>query len=203
MKYSKIKIAGTFFLLMILTTGNSAAISVMPLNLEEMVFSADRIFLGRIVDSSSGYDSRINAGVTIYTLVILDGIKGVVNGDSFQIRQVGSPDGGPSPVIGLPVYSKGEEVILFLHGNSRLGLTSPVGLSQGVFHTILSKDGSKGYLNAVGNRNLDLEQYKKFRSAPRVFGESVSELPEGYVPVSLETLKGCIEEARQKGRGRK
>lgn len=203
MKYSKATTAGVLFLLLVLITGSSAAISVRPLNLEEMVFSADRIFLGRVVGSSSGYDSRISADVTIYTLVILEGIKGVLNGDSFQIRQVGRLDGGPSPVIGLPVYKKGEEVILFLHGNSRFGLTSPVGLSQGVFHTVLSRDGSKGYLNAVGNRNLRLESYTKFRSAPRIASEFRDESPEGSIPISLETLKSCIEEARQRGRVRK
>ena len=43
------------------------------------------------------------------------------------------PDGTVARVPGLPRYGVGEEVVLFLRGESGRGFTSPVGLGQGVY----------------------------------------------------------------------
>jgi hypothetical protein len=48
----------------------------------------------------------------------------------------------------------GEDVVLFLYGDSGSGLTSPVGFGQGKFRIVKDKSGREIALNATGNRTL-------------------------------------------------
>ncbi len=80
---------------------------------------------------------------TEYVFDVTAVIKGNVD-DPLIVRQVNlgrePPDGGevtPQPVprnpLPLPEYQLGQEVVLFLTEESTLGLTSPLGMQQGVF----------------------------------------------------------------------
>jgi len=60
-------------------------------------------------------------------------------------------------VPGLPRYAVGDEIVVFLRGESRRGFTSPVGLAQGVYrverrggHASVRDDGV-----TRGRRDLD------------------------------------------------
>jgi len=192
--------AGILLLLILLFWGNAAAISVRAVDLEDMVGSANRIFLGKVVGASTFYDSRISCDVTIYTMAVLEGIFGTSKGETITFRQVGNQYGRNNQVIGIPVYRKGEDVLLFLHGDSRHGLTSPVGLHQGVFHPVGRDNGKKVYMNRSGNRNLKLESYSSYRTVPRA---SVAMSGESVSPVDLEVLRDCIRQARNRTRGPK
>ncbi len=57
-------------------------------------------------------------------------------------------------IVGLPRFQEGEEVVLFLYGESELGLTSPVGFGQGKFSVIEDKLNRKIAVNEFGNRDL-------------------------------------------------
>jgi hypothetical protein len=48
---------------------------------------------------------------------------------------------------GLPRFEVGEELILFLYGDSSRGLTSPVGFGQGKFKVIRDKGGKQHAAN--------------------------------------------------------
>jgi hypothetical protein len=58
----------------------------------------------------------------------------VAKGDcELVVRQLGdAPGSGSFTVLGLPAYQPGARYRLALNGESRLGLTSPVGFGQGV-----------------------------------------------------------------------
>ena len=58
-----------------------------------------------------------------------------------------------SPRRDVPAYRPGEELLLFVHPESALGFSSPVGLGQGCFR-IHQHDGRPVAENDVGNRNL-------------------------------------------------
>jgi hypothetical protein len=61
----------------------------------------------------------------------------------------------------LPEYRTGEEVILFLAGTSRLGLTAPIGLTQGKFTIKTVRKGTQTsslIANAQDNANLTVGQ---------------------------------------------
>ncbi|MFH1964697.1 MAG: hypothetical protein ABIJ42_04070 [Acidobacteriota bacterium] len=206
MKCSKGMTQRIFFLLLFLVTGSAAAISVRPVNLIEMVLSSDRVFLGKVVGIAEIYDSRLSTNVTVYTFSVLEGIRGPKTGDTVQVRQIGSHSSHSrkySPVPGLPVYRKGQEVLLFLHGDSRFRLTSPVGLSQGVFRAVDMPDGRKGYINGTGNRDLDMASRPAYKSIPPVSAESGSGSFSGPGPITIEMVKSFVEDIGEKGTGLK
>ena len=133
----------------------SRASQVRPLNLEEMSNRADRVFLGRCVQVKSGIDSELGQIVTYATFVALRSAKGGVHGQ-VTIKLLGdqTDDVPRRSMVGAPRFEKGEEVILFLYGESRRGLTSPVGLGQGKFVVVRDKTGRRLALNATGNTTL-------------------------------------------------
>lgn len=124
-----------------------------PVNLEEMVRLSGRIVQGRCVEVRVEQDARAGA-VTVVTLQVDRTVKGKAD-RKIEIRLTGGlGPGGRPEVVGMPRFLVGEEVILFLHRESRLGLTSPVGLGQGKF--VLRPDGRGGRaaVNEFGNRAL-------------------------------------------------
>ena len=128
------------------------AISVDSINLFEMVNAADRIFWGRCLQAESGREPSTGLPVTAYTFEVLRGIKGTQVGESIRFRQL---SGGTAGAIrGLPEFSRGQEILLFLYPDSRLGLTSPVGLDQGMFRVGKGSRKGRTVLNRLGNANL-------------------------------------------------
>jgi hypothetical protein len=74
-------------------------------------------------------------------------------------------------------YKTGQEVLLLLGPTSRYGLTSPVGLEQGIFH--ISRD-SNGKLTAVNGRgNADL--FSTFDVRNQTKGPTLSERQAAFV----------------------
>ncbi len=143
-------------LLMTITAPLLTATSVRTVNLEEMVNLAERVFYGRCL-SVKPTSHPIGMAVSEYTFQVLEAVKGVRPGQKIVFRQVDATGRGLLPgIIGMPVYRKGREILLFLHGDSQVGLTSPVGLSQGVFAVVRDMDGQPRVINAVKNRNLAL-----------------------------------------------
>ncbi len=128
------------------------AASVDRINLFEMVRAADRIFWGRCLQTEPGREPSTGLPVTTYTFEVLRGIKGTQAAESIRFRQL---SGGPTGAVrGLPEFSRGQEILLFLYPDSRLGLTSPVGLAQGMFRVGKGGRGGRTVLNRVGNANL-------------------------------------------------
>ncbi len=132
--------------------GTLEATSVRIVNLEEMVGYSDRVFYGRCVGAAEA-EGRAGFSVIEYTFEVVEGIKGVSSGQRVTIRQVTAGKQGALGIPGMPGYRQGQKLLLFLHGDSRLGLTSPVGFTQGVFRLIQEGDGLKA-VNGVGNSNL-------------------------------------------------
>ncbi len=132
--------------------GLLSATSVRTVNLDEMVGYADRVFLGRCIGVQEA-ESQMGFPVVAYTFEVLEGIKGIRTGERVQVRQVASGKTGMPGIPGMPSYRQGQKLVLFLHGDSQLGLTSPVGFGQGVFELLQEPDGLK-VVNGLGNQNL-------------------------------------------------
>ena len=92
----------------------------------------------------------------------------------------------------IPDYQKGQELLLFLHGDSRLGLTSPVGLAQGVFQLKRTAEGEIGVLNALENTNLE---YRLRGAAAQESGMSAVELNSVATkrPIPIEIFSLLVE----------
>ena len=125
----------------------AAASQVRPVNLEQLTARAGLIFAGRCIASSAVQDPALEREITVATFEVERAVKGEA-GAAVTIRMLG----GDEP--GLPRFAVGEEVVLFLYGESVLGLTSPVGLGQGRFTVVRDKTGRRLAVNGLANRNL-------------------------------------------------
>lgn len=138
----------------LLYTAAVQATSVRPMNLLEMVEVADRVFWGKCLTNETKTDATTGISFVEYRFRVLRGLKGVKDGELLTFRQIYDMGQGRSPISGIPHYQKGHELLLFLHGDSKLGLTSPVGLAQGMFRPERLKGGEIGFINPVENKNL-------------------------------------------------
>ncbi len=122
-------------------------------NLEQMVDAADRIFVGKVIDTMEDYIQAAGGElpVTVYTFEVDEVLRGDI-GNTLTIQQFGHR----SDVFGrgMPHYKVGSTVVLFLHADSQYGLTSPVGLGQGDF--LVKMDGARkvSVSNSRGNQGL-------------------------------------------------
>ena len=173
------------------TAGLAMGTSVRLLNLPEMVHLADRVFLGRCLSAQEIREESIASAVVEYVFEVGQGIKGVQTGERVVFRQIRS-QAGVKGIPGIPSYRRGEEVVLFLHADSRLGLTSPVGLSQGVFHLEDAGDGKRGLLNSLYNRNLT---YQLGLASAQGLGISTVELHslQDVRPIPIEIFTSLVQ----------
>lgn len=134
-------------------TRAAGAMTVLPVDLPAMTDAAQRIFVGRVERVVTGRDPH-GLPATWTTFRVAERLKGPAE-DTVTVKQLGTSFGGGQvlPHPGLPRYRVGESVVLFVHPESVLGFTSPVGLGQGCFH-VRGEDGAAEVENEVGNRNL-------------------------------------------------
>jgi len=106
--------------------------------LELAAAEAARIVHATVVDVHSGRDEW-GAPATWITLDVARTLKGAVP-RHLTIKQFGTAaplsDGTLTRIPGLPRYAVGDELVLFLRGDSARGFTSPVGLGQGVYRVV-------------------------------------------------------------------
>ncbi|MBZ0254900.1 hypothetical protein K8I31_02490 [bacterium] len=105
---------------------------ITPLSLTEITTSAATVFEGECIEVRSGVDSESGMLATWYTFKVAEGIKGDV-GETFTFKQYGGSDGERTVVSPSVKYEKGQKVILFLYGTSKIGFSSAIGLTQGKF----------------------------------------------------------------------
>ncbi len=151
---SRVSIVGLLCVLWCSVSG-SVASTVRPVNLEQMSDRAASIFSGRCVDVSYGTHPTLGVEVTLATFEVERSIKGDV-GETVTVTLFGGRPtaGNATAIIGRPNFAVGEDLVLFLYGESSAGLSSPVGLGQGKFNVFTDKQGNKIAVNEFGNKNL-------------------------------------------------
>jgi hypothetical protein len=123
------------------------------INLAEMTSHAGRIVHGRVLEVREGRHPRQeDIAVTFIKIQVTEMIKG---GAAREISFMQYGNSTQQYIAHMPKYSQGEEVVLFLYPESKLGLTSPVGQGQGKFlvrHDVRS--GQRLLLNDRSNHAL-------------------------------------------------
>jgi hypothetical protein len=126
------------------------------LNLAGLTARAERIIVGEVVARQTGRDPQ-GLFATLYTFRVEQALKGDVTTE-LTIKQFGVAHHLEDPATGvitfrwpgMPVYETGRRYVLFLHGTSDSGFTSPVGLGSGVF--VVRADGQ--VVNELNNAGL-------------------------------------------------
>ncbi len=161
------------------------ATQVRPVNLFKMVQLADRIFTGQCLKVEEGLDSATGLRMTTYTFRVNRGLKGVEDGQTLVFRQLQSTSKSALSIIDMPRFNKGHDALLFLHGDSAIGLTSPVGMAQGYFRVQEMPDGQLGVINQFRNHNLRHElSSSKMRSSGLATREVKFLSRDGAIPLA-------------------
>lgn len=180
-------ILATLAVVILMTGAVPAHHAVLQFNLEEMISTADRIFVGRCVKVQES-EEMIAQGlmpVTSYTFEVSDSIKGQVM-PLYTFRQLGwrprKPKGAPGEVMmygkvadprtamvhGMSYYQVGDELLLMLTPNYLQGkVTYPIGLYQGAFYFQQNSLGVKQIRNSINNQGLFTNAYNGFTKSLR------------------------------------
>ena len=137
---------------------------------------------------------------------VIVGIHGVANQQVVVIKQFGLAepiqlDNGVtrvSRIEGMPRYIPGQEYLLFLNQDSRLGFSSPIGLLQGAFR-VQGRGTSRTVVNGMRNANLLIDTRKSIQQRYQERQQNLSRpapvsLPDERVrgPVSYDNLTRLV-----------
>ena len=130
------------------------ATTVQKLSLQELTKKSDSIVMARVDDAVSAWDAGHKEIYTTYTLHILQPVKGRKDETTVTLRQIGGTvDNIASIVPGMPSFTKGEEVIVFLTQKDAAGYPWVMGLQQGKY-SIVEKNGAKVVRNDIAGTEL-------------------------------------------------
>lgn len=116
----------------LLTTGQAMASTVVALNVDELTDRSRQIFHGVCIESHAA----IEAGdiVTRLRFAVAEDLRGA-DADTVDIVLPGGVmDGQRYSISGMPTFTVGQEVVLFLSEPDDAGRVWPIGLAQGGFH---------------------------------------------------------------------
>lgn len=186
--------AGTGFavLLALAPVRTVLAAEVLPLSLAEMVDMAGPIFAGEV--ESVAFDTAGRLPVTHVTFLVSERIRGVEAERITLTLPGGRQSAGRLPyrIAGLPVFRKGDRMILLAYPESSLGLTSPVGLGQGRFDIRAGPAGLAQVAQALPSRRLlegvGAAVLGHAGLGPRMTGVGPSRLPYGAFVSLLREL---------------
>jgi hypothetical protein len=136
------------------------AAMVMPLYVEELTARAEKLFVGTCTKVEDGVNAQGLPFVEV-TFTVAEGFKGPV-AETVTFRQL-DPTAQPTRALapwkdglvresspwsaaiaaGMPSYVPGEQAVLFLASPGSLGLTAPIGLSQGKLPVTTTANGDK------------------------------------------------------------
>lgn len=142
--------------------GNALGTVVLHRNLQQLSDLSERVFWGKCVSRVEFFQPGGKLPpYTEYTFEVFETFKGQV-GSTITFRQFGLTSyrqwNDQLVYVGImpdmPIYQEGHEYILFLIGDSQLGLTSPVGLYQGSFQVIREPNGVRKVVNGMNNSGL-------------------------------------------------
>ncbi len=186
---------GLWGILLFMTTP-SGATSLKVMNLADLVGHSQRIFSAVCQNVSSGFDEN-NLPYTRYSFHVTDSLHGVANQQVVVIKQFGLAepiqlDNGVtrvSRIEGMPRYVPGQEYLLFLNQECRLGFSSPIGLIQGAFR-VRGQGTSRTVVNGMRNANLLIDTRKSMQQRVRERQQNLSR----SAPVALpdELLRGPV-----------
>lgn len=135
----------------------------VPINLEEITESGDRIFAGVCTNVEEiKKDPQAKLPVVKYTFKIIEKIKGFEGQKEVSFKQW-------LPTTTDAGYEIGKKYVLFLYPNSTIGLTSPVGFLQGHFSVSIDPATEEEVVvNKLGNRGLsrNLKTQRKIQIDP-------------------------------------
>lgn len=148
--------------IMLLVGSTAFATSVLKMSLRDLAKNSDSIVLARVEDESARYDANKEI-YTYITLRVLDPVKGMkaehgkkaTAHEMITIRQIGGVVGNIASIVpGMPKFTKGEEVVVFLSKKDAGGYPWVMGLQQGKYSVSTDDNGIKHVRNELEDLGL-------------------------------------------------
>ena len=203
----KLTLAGlSLFLLLLCSISTVSANQAISLNISELM-QAEVVFTGVIESAEAKVikipNKRGEILVTTYTVNVSDVLKGDVP-KTFTFTQWGATRAeaarlGKPFIYGPPLYDVGKEYTLFLASESSLGLTAPIGLTQGKFLVVRDAKGKAMVVRQYGNKSLfrNLPQTKAMTKALSAGGIKADVAPSAG-PMDYDNFKAVVESLKVK-----
>jgi hypothetical protein len=181
---SKIRVTLFAFFCLLALSGSASASMVLPLGLNRLHGDAKVVFLGECLSNSVEMDQQSGRVVTYTTFEVLEAYKGHL-GTSYTIKQIGGNLPGANLNVrmpGVPQFEVGKRYVVFLPPVSRLGFSSPVGLSQGMFTVKTDAAGAQVVSNGrdVGDLMENMAQSK----IPSRVADKLRAMPDRTLPAN-------------------
>ena len=142
-------IAAVCVMTILLSNSAVMGVAVRQISLAEMISSAELIFSGKCIGSEIRYAESLKRDICTFTFSVDKMIKGKPQKEiSVNLSKM------LVDLKHVPTYKIGQEVVLFLSGESRIGFSSPVGLGQGKFLVKHIQNARKSVVNENNNHNL-------------------------------------------------
>lgn len=169
------------------------ASTVLPLYLDEIVADAAVAFEGTCTANRSEFDPQTGFVVTYTTFSVTDVLKGTVT-STHTIKQVGGRTENAAYIDeGTPTFTVGENYVVFLYGVSRIGFSSPVGLSQGRF---TMRQGPKGAELSNGRDFKEMLRPSPAQPLPPGVQDKVQQTPGELNHLGLDDFKQIVRQIR-------
>lgn len=132
--------------LLLLAGSALSASTVLNVSFEHLARSANRVVSGEIVSINplAGENGIIYSNVTMR---VTRAVPRALEGQTVTVRMVGGElDGRKVYVQGMPRFTVGEEVVLFLNRSTESVMGATVGLWQGVFYVGRDKTTGESFI---------------------------------------------------------
>ncbi len=172
----------------VLSTTKLQSLTVLQLNLEQMTALSEKVFAGKCVGVQERKD-KAGRPVQYVTFKVLEMLKGEpVSQVTFkQLGYKAPPLDRDTAVQGffreMPTYSEGEEAVLFLSAEGKLGFTAPIGIYQGKFD-VVNQQGQKMVVNGAGNAGL----FMGIKKSPRFKSLSLTSSEKNLLNTSAQEI---------------
>ena len=165
MKRQKLFVSLALTLALSVVAMAASATMVMKMGLGDLVGNADKVFRGTVLTKEPGTVSMGGSefSTVVYTVRVDDALKGdfgakpivslTMLGNLKQDIAIGSVKRLTSIDMN-PDLTVGSDYVLFTTPASSVGLSTTVGLSQGLFHIFSDANGRELTANGLGNQGI-------------------------------------------------
>jgi hypothetical protein len=136
------------------------ATTVQKLSLQDLAKRSESIVMAKVSDVTSSWDAGHKEIYTSISLQIVSPVKGRKGESTVTLRQIGGTVGNIASIVpGMPRFTVGEEVVVFLTQKDASGYPWVMGLQQGKY-SVVEKNGAKFVRNDLADTQLVLNGKK-------------------------------------------
>jgi hypothetical protein len=134
-------------ILLLAAVGQPAEAGVKKMCMEEVIFEADIVFVGTLVDIQTRWGEGNKMIWTDYYFSVEEVWKGQAEGNPHVVSVGGGTVGGQSIMLShVPNFETGSTYVVYSYHNARLYAEATVGVEQGIFREVVDDDTEEKFI---------------------------------------------------------